>query len=299
MFLDILRLIQPVSIGPGIMKEGTDGISLQQGIRQARSDGAAVIWCHNKFGFEDVPNWVAGLVDAQNIFDGGVHGSYADTYYRYLNLGMKVPFSTGTDWFIYDFSRVYVPIEGELTSKKWLVELRAGRSTITNGPLLELEVDGRKIGDTISLEKEGNVQVTARGTGRSDFRKLELVHNGEVVHTTPTRGEDRHFTATMNHTLKIDRPGWLAARIPLEAGKNEFEKPIYAHTSPVYITIAGKRIFRPDIAQELIEEMQESLESIPKQGKFANDAERESVLNVHRTGIETLRRWIAKGESGS
>jgi hypothetical protein len=97
---------------PGIMKEGTDGIPLQRGIRTAREDGATVIWCHNTFGHEDIPNWVSGLLHAQNIFDGGDHGTYEDTFYRYLNVGMKVPFSTGTDWFIYDFSRVYLPISG-------------------------------------------------------------------------------------------------------------------------------------------------------------------------------------------
>ena len=122
------------------MGDGTDGIPLQHGIKEAHRDGASVLWCHNAFGLEDLPNWMAGLLDAQNIFDGGNHGSYRDTFYRYLNLGMKVPFSTGTDWFIFDFSRVYVAVEGELTSKKWLDQLAAGKTMITNGPFLELEV---------------------------------------------------------------------------------------------------------------------------------------------------------------
>ena len=112
MLLNLLKLIRPVSIGPGIMGEGNDGRPLQTGIREARTDGGTVIWCHNALGHEDLPNWMAGLVDAQNIFDGGSRGDYSETFYRYLNLGLKVPFSTGTDWFIYDFSRVYVPLEG-------------------------------------------------------------------------------------------------------------------------------------------------------------------------------------------
>ena len=74
MLLDILKLIQPVSIGPGIMREGTDRIPLQHGIKQARADGGTVIWCHNTFGFEDIPNWVKGLVHAQNIYDGSPTG---------------------------------------------------------------------------------------------------------------------------------------------------------------------------------------------------------------------------------
>ena len=82
-----------------------------------------MIWCHNEWGFEDVPNWLAGLLDAQNIFDGDETPGYEDSFYKYLDLGMHIPFSTGTDWFIYDFSRVYVPIDGDLTRQKWLSAL--------------------------------------------------------------------------------------------------------------------------------------------------------------------------------
>ena len=126
MFLDLQKLIRPVSIGPGIMRAGTDGMTLRRGILRARDDDATVIWCHNNFGLEDIPNWLAGLVHAQNIFDGGNRGGYEASYYRYLNIGLKVPFSSGTDWTVFDFSRVYVPVDGELSTKKWLQGLRAG-----------------------------------------------------------------------------------------------------------------------------------------------------------------------------
>ncbi|MBI3468486.1 MAG: CehA/McbA family metallohydrolase [Planctomycetes bacterium] len=295
MFLDILKLIQPVSIGPGIMHEGTDGIPLQRGIREARSDGAAVIWCHNTFGYEDLPNWMAGLLDAQNIFDGGLHGSYQDTYYRYLNLGLKVPFSTGTDWFIYDFSRVYVPIAGPLTSKKWLTALAAGKSCITNGPFLELQASGHQVGDTVALSQAGSLEITARGIGRHDFRALELVHNGDVIRTSGSRPVEGHFAAEMRLTLDVGEPGWIALRIPLEAGKNEFDKPLYAHTSPIDVELGGQRVFRPQVAEQLIAEMQNNMEAITAAGKFANDDEREAVLMVHREGIAVLRRRLESG----
>jgi hypothetical protein len=122
MLLDVAQRILPASVGPGITLEGNDSTPLQPGIRLGRDGGATVIWCHNTFGYEDIPNWLGGYVDAQNIFDGGNRNSYADTYYRYLNLGMTVPFSTGTDWFMYDFSRTYVPLnpDGERTPQAWL-----------------------------------------------------------------------------------------------------------------------------------------------------------------------------------
>src|SRR5262245_65353397 len=47
-------------------------------------------------------------------------GKYEDNYYRYLNLGLRMPISTGTDWFMYDFSRVYAEVRGKLTIPAWL-----------------------------------------------------------------------------------------------------------------------------------------------------------------------------------
>ena len=173
MLLDIKKLIQPVSIGPGIMKIGTDGLPLQRGIDTARRDGATVVWCHNDWGMEQVPNWVTGRVNAHNIFDGGTHGSFKNSFYRYLNAGIRVPLSTGTDWFMYDFSRVYVPVEGKLTVKKWLAALSAGKSYVTNGPLMEFTVNGKSIGETVALKQTGKVNVVGKIVGRIDFGRAE------------------------------------------------------------------------------------------------------------------------------
>jgi hypothetical protein len=293
MLLDLQRLIHPVSIGPGIMATGTDSQPLRAGIDSARRDGATVVWCHNTFGYEDLPNWANGLLHAQNIFDGGEHGSYRDTYYRYLNLGWRVPFSTGTDWFIYDFSRVYVPVSGPLSSTRWLAALRDGRSFITNGPLLEFQVNERPIGDTIELSEPSRVTIRGRAIGRNSFRGLELVHNGEVIHTVDEQAAGGHFVAEFEHSLRIDQPGWLALRIPLDAGKNEFERAQFAHTSAIYLELAGQRIFRPEVAQQLLDEMERDLAKIHEQATFATPEERESVERVYRDGMSALRDQLS------
>ncbi|MCH7728039.1 MAG: CehA/McbA family metallohydrolase [Planctomycetes bacterium] len=292
MLLDIAKLIRPVSIGPGIMRSGNDGMTLRRGIKEARKDGATIIWCHNTFGFEGIPNWMAGLLDAQNIYDGGNHGSYKDTFYRYLNLGMHVPFSTGTDWDIYDFSRVYVPIAGELTSAKWLSQLAAGRTFITNGPILEFQVGTNQIGDTIKLPESLAVDVHARAVGRSDFMQIELVYNGDVIFQKASRPDAGHFVASINRKLQVPASGWLALRVTLSAGKNAFNRTLFAHTSPVYFELAGQRIFRAGVARGLIADIEQGMETITSKGKFDNDKDREAVLTVHRDGIMKLRERI-------
>lgn len=67
LLLDIPYLVQPVSIGPGITRSGTDAPPMQAGIDKARDAGGKVIWAHNLFGFEDIPNWITGRVHANNI----------------------------------------------------------------------------------------------------------------------------------------------------------------------------------------------------------------------------------------
>ena len=294
MLLDIAKLIRPVSIGPGIMRSGTDGIPLKPGIDEARRDGATIVWCHNNYGFEDIPNWVGGRLDAQNIFDGGSRGSYEESFYRYLNLGMRIPFSTGTDWFIEDFSRVYVPLTERLTSEAWLKQLARGRSFITNGPLLEFTVDDHSIGDTLQLSQSRELKVTARAIGRSDFRSLEIVRNGEVIDSVAAKMVNGHFEATWESRILVDEPSWLAVRTPVAGPKNEFDRPINAHTSPVYIDLEGERPFQPEVALDLIREIEESLQKIRVQAVFANDSELERVMQVYRDGIQTLKKRITE-----
>jgi hypothetical protein len=291
MLLDVKELIHPVSIGPGIMGAGTDAPPLRRVLEQARRDGGTTIWCHNAWGFERVSDWVAGLLDAHNIFDGGSYGNFEDGFYRLMNIGLRVPFSTGTDWFLFDFSRVYVQLDGALTTERWLEALKRGRSFITNGPLLELDVDGHGPGDLVSLAQPRALPVSARAVGRADFQKMELVYNGRQVAAGRSRAVGGHYEASLKTAIRIDQPGWLAVRVTSDA-KNELGAPLFGHTSAVYFELAGKRIFDPAVAGKLIADMEEAIRRIEKQGKFADAAERDAVLGVYREGIATLGRRL-------
>lgn len=307
MFLDLPELVLPVSLGPGITKRGSDGLPLQRGIDQARKVGATVVWCHNDWGRENIPSWVTKRLDAQNIFDGGEHGSYEDSFYRYLNAGIHVPFSTGTDWFIYDFSRVYVPIEAEITPQAWLKSLRAGRSFITNGPLLEFTANEKQPGDTIALNEPAEIEVTAKATGRIDFGSLELIQNGRVVRSQASRAVDGHFEAALEVKLSIHDPGWIAVRTPPpplakepdrfpSVKKNEFGQLLFSHASPIYVSVGGRGMFDAQVAKEFLSEIERNRRAIDQEGQFADDEERQRVLAVHDEAIETLKVWIGQRE---
>ena len=296
MLLDIPELVRPVSIGPGIMRSGSDGRPVQKGILAARGSGGTVIWCHNDFGLEDIANWTLGFIHAQNIFDGGSVGSYDATFYRYLNVGMQVPFSTGTDWFIYDYSRAYVPVRGRVTSNKWLAALRKGETFITNGPVLSFTANQKSIGSTIQLASGSNtVQVNATGKGRTDFKGLELVHNGHVVATVDSQSKDGYFVAEMDTTVDLSEPGWLAVRVPVDNNKNIYDRLIFGHTSPIYFQQNGQSIFDPDVALDLMAEMQQARDKAASTGQFDDDAARNSVIGVYDIAIERMEELIESG----
>jgi hypothetical protein len=303
MFLDLEKLVRPVSIGRGIMKEGTDGMPLQRGIDEARKQGATVIWCHNTFGLEDIPNWATGRPHAQNIFDGSPegHGTYQDTFYRYLNAGLRVPFSTGTDWFIYDFSRAYAPVASLRGPRDWLGALEEGRTYITNGPLLDFEVQGKGPGETVRLEGPGRVRVRGRAAGRVDFRRLELVRNGEADLMSEGGRVGGHFEASVEADLEISGPCWIALRTPPPPTKespdpafarNELGGAIFAHTSPVYVEVAGRGVRSEETVRGLLEEVRRARETIEKRGLFAGDHEKAHVLAVYASAATALERML-------
>lgn len=290
MFLDLKNRVLPGSIGPGITKIGTDGTPLRDGIKQANAQKSTVVWCHNGFGFEDIPNWIAGLVNAQNIFDGGNRGSYEDTFYRYLNLGIQVPFSTGTDWFIYDYSRVYTEMgDVEVTVANWLDKFREGRTFITNGPLLELTVNGASPGEKIRTG--GSVKVRYRAVGRADFGELELVRNGEVIRLNSKVKKHEGWCELQSEIdLPINGPSWIALRVsPGTRAKNEFGRKLFAHTSPVYLNTVEGEVIDPDAIVKMITEIETNLAAIREHGTFASDKERENVETIYEEAIEKLQ----------
>lgn len=291
MFLNLKQLYKPVSLGPGITGSGTDDQPLRLGIEDARKQGGTIIWCHNTFGSEDIPNALANRLDALNVFDGSRSGTFEEGYYRYLNLGMRMPISTGTDWFLYDFARVYAKVAGKLTIASWLEALKAGRCQATNGPLLSLTVDGKDIGEVMDLAGPMKVNVELTATGRHDFQRLELVRNGRVIHFAAAKLKDGVWSAKIQQEIRIEEPSWLAGRIE-SSTKNEFDRQLFAHTSPIYLDFAGKRVFDIEAARNMQKQMEEARDEIRTRGKFNDDASRDKILEIYSEAAKEIAHRI-------
>ncbi|GAB5458783.1 MAG: hypothetical protein Hens3KO_18130 [Henriciella sp.] len=293
LFLAIQDILPPVSIGAELSRMTHDYPPLKPTITSAKDHGASTIWAHNNFGMEDIPSWIAGLVDAQNLFDGGARTHYERSVYRYLDIGLKVPLSSGTDWFILDFARAYVYADALPNSDTWLEALKQGQSFITNGPLLQFEVDGKRPGDTIELcDRHRPLQVKISAAGRTDFVGLEVLYNGEIIHITQPEKVDGVYTVEDTFEFSPTSPGWLAVRTPWETQKNVFGETIRAHSSAIYFTQNGQKRFSVDTALGLISEMKFGMRRIESLGRFASDEDKQTVLKIYRDAIAELEARI-------
>jgi hypothetical protein len=217
-----------------------------------------------------------GHVDAYNLGDG-LDADYA-RYYAFLNCGFPMPASSGTDWWIYDHNRVYVQVEGGFSYESWIAGLRAGRTFVTNGPLLELTVNGR--GPGAMLDATAPLQVRARAVSRLPFDRLEIVQEGEVVAEQSAIGGRE---ATLEREIPVERGGWLAARVRSGA-KTYAAYTVFAHTSPVYYRVSGTPQRLARAAGAFVDEIEASVRYIRKNYKFASQADQALALGRFEEG---------------
>jgi hypothetical protein len=210
--------------------------------------------CHAQGGTVVIPHFpvpnaepatlvATGRADAVEMI---IHQNYFHgEYYRYLNAGYRLPLVGGTDKMSSDVAvgqyrtYVYVPEDEEFSYAAWCRNLRAGRTFMSGGPLLELSVDGAAIGDMVHVAASGGtVEVRAVAESILPVHALQLVHNGRVVAESNAPGGTRKLV--LNERVRVDANGWLCARVggpdyrPL-AHHDTWRRGIFAHTSPVYV----------------------------------------------------------------
>jgi hypothetical protein len=214
----------------------------------------------------------------------------AHVWYRALNCGFRLPAGAGTDAMAnfaslrgpVGMNRVYVHTGGAVEQRVLLDSLLAGRTFATNGPLLELTIDGRGVGQELRLPA-GTRGVDARVSLRSNvpIDHLEIIANGQVV-ADVLLASDRTRADTLLW-LPVQGSGWFLLR----ARSDRAMYPVldlypYATTSPVYVTVAGAPIRSAEDAEYFIRWIDRVAASAVQSQDWNTDAERAAVLDMMR-----------------
>ena len=183
----------------------------------------------------------------------------AKIYYRMLNSGFRIPATGGTDNFSNAWrdpsggtARTYARVSGPLTFESWIDAVRAGRTFATNGPLLFVEVDGKEPGSEIRLRDDDPTTVTvhAEMISLAPVDKLEVLVNGDVVHTSRPSGEGTRMEIDV--PVEVPLGGWVAARVVGPANRYVGDNYAFAQSTPVYVVRGGTTFTSADDAEFLI-----------------------------------------------
>jgi uncharacterized protein YlzI (FlbEa/FlbD family) len=221
-----------------------------------------------------------------------------DLYYRILNSGIELPLSAGSANGVkatpVGYDRVYVRLGKEkLEYPGFMQALKQGRSFSTNGPILDLDVDGGKgPGDRIDIRVGEEHRFRARARSRGELESLQLVVDGEVVAEQTGQGPRE---LTLEKALRFDRSSWAAVRAFERAASIEAWQPaglVFAHTSPVYFLLEGRPVVVPESVQDLLQKIDTLIAHTRRLEGFREEAHREETLDVYRQAREVLQRRL-------
>ena len=278
----------------------------------AREQGALVGYVHpfdwnidptkEKTLSNQLPADVAhGKVDYLEVVGFSDHKSTANVWYRLLNLGFRIAAGAGTDAMAnyaslrgpVGMNRVYLETGGEGTPAAVKAALKAGRTFATNGPLLGLELDGKRPGDSLTRGAPARLRYRIALRSPVAVDHLELVHNGKVVKGFPLTGDRRRFDS--EGEIRVDAGGWLLLRAWNEGSDPQvLDLYPYATTSPIYLDLPGGAPPAPADAAYFVAWLDRVIAAAEERTDYRDAEERERTLDYLRKAREDYVRRAAK-----
>jgi hypothetical protein len=232
-------------------------------------------------------------------------------YYGYLNAGYRLPLVGGTDKMTAEVPvglyRTYAKVGDEgFGYDAWCRAVRAGRTFLSGGPMIRLEVDGREAGDLVRISGPGTVSVSASAEGIFPIGILEVVLNGEVVAASEEPTSARRLELSAD--VRLERDSWLAARC---GGPHYWDGPshrepwgrrIFAHTSPVYVACGREEWarFDPDRAKAMLALIEGGIARLRSGRRYPEDrithhhGEADHLAFLERPFLDALERVRAR-----
>ncbi|HSB15746.1 MAG TPA: CehA/McbA family metallohydrolase [Bryobacteraceae bacterium] len=302
--LGLRELLRPVSVGEVYANSPEAYPFPLVMFERARRDGCTVGYAHFDGSQKHstlLMDLALGTIDFVEVFQFGVLKT--DAWYQLLNAGLRVTGIAGSDFPVPLGNRKpwpqVVPLLGpERTLVKasagrsayeaWAEGVRKGEVVVSNGPLLELEVNGKGPGASIAWEgSSSKAEGVATVTFHRPIEKLEIVVNGEVAAVRGGNGTE----VTMSLPFAVPLPGssWIAARA--KAKSEEGEPELLAHTNPVYLLRNGLPVSvqadRAEVAKKWEAEAEYYRSS---ELTFQSDTHRRELLEKVERALAALRQ---------
>lgn len=231
---------------------------------ETRSIGGYSFHAHGGYEKEIYADFVQEATNGVELLQFAVYRGIAlEGWYHILNAGFRFPAVGASD---YPYCRAlgdcrtYVYLGNQpATFDNWNKAASEGRSFFTTGPLLEVAVNEKRPGETLTLENTGkNVSVRVQLTSPvAEVDEIHLIEAGQIRVRKKLSGKERTGPMTWNMELPIKQSTWIAVRA-FSKSKNGRED-VEAHTNPVYISIDGGKPFHRNSVAWLLKKLDERI----------------------------------------
>jgi hypothetical protein len=293
------ELIRPLSVGADL----SNAVELYPFpsvlFAQGRRAGATVGFAHFNGSAPHstmLMDLTLGGIDFLEVFQFGELKTRE--WYELLNAGFQITAIAGSD-FPVPLNRQkpwprWLPLLGpERTLVKaratgspyeaWAAGIRSGNVVISNGPLLEMQVD------------KASGSATATASFYRPLTNVEIVSNGAVIASVP--GDGKRIKLTVSTPIKCNGSCWVAARTA--APKNAGEPDILAHTNPVYLPADGKPVPVRAARESLAKQWEAELGWYKSaQLSFADEARRREFFERGERTLIELRKPLGGAVAG-
>ncbi|HEY7828906.1 MAG TPA: CehA/McbA family metallohydrolase, partial [Candidatus Limnocylindrales bacterium] len=271
---------------------------------RCRAAGGLVVAAHFPLPYAEIAaDIVSGRIDAveTQALSPGLDDPSVLEWYRFLNLGYRLPLVAGTDKMTAEVPigavRAYTHLLSEepLTFAAWATAVRAGRTFVSSGPLLELSVEGREPGAVIQLPSAGRLEVGLRArSAQAVLNELELVVNGRVV--ASTGGAAGLTELRLDESIEVRAGSWIAGRVRSRVDlQSAFTTAMAAHTSAVYVEVEDAPLVPPPGDGAAVEQIIVGTRTwVAELAAIAEPAERERMLAFFDASLAALERRLSR-----
>lgn len=222
-------------------------------------------------------------------------------WYQLLNAGLRVVGTAGCDFPdphnhfqpwprhlpLLGPERTLVKAKGgDSAYEAWANGIRRGAVVITNGPLLEFDVNGETSGRIFDWSGDSKeITATATATFYRPILKVEFVLNGKTVATQEGDGRQREVTLRFN--TKVTESSWITARAKTVSYPGEPE--IWAHANPIYLHKDGKPVHIKRDREALRTRWSEEVEYYKTAGlQFEKESQRQELMKMASETLQLL-----------
>jgi hypothetical protein len=195
-------------------------------------NAGALLFAENKLDFVE-------LLDNTGMFK-------PEHYYEALNMGSRLSLTAGSDfpWGAHigdNRTYAFLPPGDTLTPAKWYAAVKAGRTFVTQGPLLSFSINGKPVGSDLYLHKGEPLAISVRAEGYPGIgspKTVRLISMGETLKQIETEKRD---VGVLEFSFRFipQKSQWFVVTAEAYNGA-------VAHSSPIYVHLDGV----PPIASE-------------------------------------------------